>query len=148
MENVELKEMTPADLEFVKEVYDYYILHSTAVFYLHPLTISELGENIRLGDPRYLAYTIHANNQRCGFCYISKFKPKEAFDVTVEITSTSHLQQEVKASDMLPCNSSNPASGRLDSITSWPLSPARTQPASPFREMRLYRMRPYQRGGP
>lgn len=29
MENVELKEMTPADLEFVKEVYDYYILHST-----------------------------------------------------------------------------------------------------------------------
>ena len=51
MENVELKEMTPADLEFVKEVYDYYILHSTAVFYLHPLTISELGENIRLGDP-------------------------------------------------------------------------------------------------
>ena len=86
MENVELKEMTPADLEFVKEVYDYYILHSTAVFYLHPLTISELGENIRLGDPRYLAYTIHTNNQRCGFCYISKFKPKEAFDVTVEIT--------------------------------------------------------------
>ena len=111
MENVELKEMTPADLEFVKEVYDYYILHSTAVFYLHPLTISELGENIPLDHPRYLAHTTHANNTRHGLFY---------------------LQQEVKVSDMLPCNSSNPVSGRLDSITSWPLSPARTQPAYAF----------------
>ena len=86
MKAIELAEMRESDLDFVKEIYDHYILHSTAVFYIHPLTLDELRSNIQIGDNRYKAFTIHYGGEMCGFCYISKFKPKEAFDLTVEIT--------------------------------------------------------------
>lgn len=86
MEAIELIEMKDEDLVFVKEIYDYYILHSTAIFYLHPLTLDELRTNISIGDSRYRSFIIQYKGCPCGFCYISKFKPKEAFDITVEIT--------------------------------------------------------------
>lgn len=86
METIQLIEMKEEDLVFVKEIYDYYILHSTAIFYLHPLTLDELRTNISIGDDRYKSFIIQYKDCPCGFCYISKFKPKEAFDITVEVT--------------------------------------------------------------
>ena len=74
------------DLPFVRDTYNYYIGHSTAIFYLHPLSAEETEQIVPVGDARYLSFLITEGGQPCGFCYIARFKPKEAFDITVEIT--------------------------------------------------------------
>lgn len=74
------------DLSFVRDTYNYYIEHSTAIFYLHPLSPEEVVQIVPVGDARYLSFLITENGKSCGFCYIARFKPKEAFDITVEIT--------------------------------------------------------------
>lgn len=86
MTGVYLEQIDEKDLEFVKDVYNYYILNSTAIFYLHPLSDQDIREIVPVNHSRYKSFLIKAANKTCGFCYITKFKPKEAFDITVEIT--------------------------------------------------------------
>lgn len=86
MTEVHLEQLNEKDLEFVKDVYNYYILNSTAIFYLYPLSDSEVRKIVPLNHSRYKSFLIKVDNNVCGFCYITKFKPKEAFDITVEIT--------------------------------------------------------------
>lgn len=81
-----LQPLTGEDLGFVRDTYNYYIQHSTAIFYLYPLTDDEVKRAVPVGDDRYKSFLIKVNGETCGFCYFSRFKPKEAFDITVEIT--------------------------------------------------------------
>lgn len=83
---VNLQPLIESDLAFVRDIYNYYIQHSTAIFYLYPLTEDEVRSTVPVGDGRYRSFLVKAGNDICGFCYISRFKPKEAFDITVEIT--------------------------------------------------------------
>lgn len=84
--NVQLVPLEKNGLSFVKDTYNYYIGHSTAIFYLHPLSMEEVEQLVPVGDARYLSFLITEHGNPCGFCYIARFKPKEAFDITVEIT--------------------------------------------------------------
>lgn len=86
MQTVQLELLKEEDLPFVKDTYNYYIRNSTAIFYLHPLSDEEVRQIIPVGDSRYKSFLIKENGEVCGFCYIARFKPKEAFDITVEIT--------------------------------------------------------------
>ena len=57
------------DLAIVKEIYDYYILHSTATFHTEQITIDELKEFILIGHPKYKSFLIEYDGATCGFCY-------------------------------------------------------------------------------
>lgn len=87
MSRIKLVRLQESELLLLKEIYDYYILNSTAVFHLHPLSLEELRESVPVCDLRYHSFLIKTEaDEVCGFCYISKFKPKQAFDITVELT--------------------------------------------------------------
>lgn len=82
-----LKKLQEKDLIFVKELYDYYTLHSTVVYFIHCVTIEELKTLIPIGNERYQSFLIENEaGQPCGFCYFARFKEKEAFDISVELT--------------------------------------------------------------
>lgn len=85
--NTTLRKLADKDLEFVKEIYDYYTLHTTVVYFIQCVTIEELRTFIPINNGRYQSFVIEtAAGTPCGFCYFSRFKSKEAFDVSVELT--------------------------------------------------------------
>lgn len=73
------------DYFFVKEVYDYYIQHTTVTFHTEPITISELKEFIFLQHPKYCSFIILCDDTPAGFIYNSYFKNRQAYERTSEI---------------------------------------------------------------
>ena len=71
----------------VKDIYDYYTLHTTVVYFVHCASIDELKNYIPVGDPVYRSFIIETpEGTPCGFCYFARFKPREAFRISVELT--------------------------------------------------------------
>jgi L-amino acid N-acyltransferase YncA len=83
---IQLMVMVDTDFDLVKEIYDFYVLNSTATYHTEKITIPELKEYILIGHPRYKSFLIKYNNNICGFCYISRFKERQAYDRTAEVT--------------------------------------------------------------
>lgn len=84
--NLELIELKASDLEKVKEIYDHYILNSTATFHTEPISLDELKGTILIGHPKYQSFLIQYEGETCGFCYISQHKKRQAYDRTAEVT--------------------------------------------------------------
>lgn len=87
---LKLKALIPSDFNFVKEVYDHYILNSTATFHTEEIDIEELKEAILTDHPIYKSYVIQEDDVSCGFCYISQYKKRQAYDRTAEVTVYLH----------------------------------------------------------
>jgi len=83
---IQLVDMVESDFDLVKQIYDHYILNSTATFHTDKITIDELKEYILIGHPKYKSFLIKYKTIICGFCYISRFKERQAYDRTAEVT--------------------------------------------------------------
>ena len=66
---VRFVELFETDFEFIKELYDYYILNSTATYYTERITIDELKSFIPVGHGKYKSFIIWDENKPCGFCF-------------------------------------------------------------------------------
>lgn len=84
--NLKLIDLKKSDFEIVKEIYDYYIVNSTATFHTDLITIEELESIILIDDPKYKSFLIEYEGETCGYCYISQYKKRQAYDRTAEIT--------------------------------------------------------------
>lgn len=84
--NIRFTEITEADFAAIKEIYDYYILTSTSTYYTELISIDELKQFIPLNSQRYKSYMIEADDECCGFCYLSQYKKRQAYDRTAEIS--------------------------------------------------------------
>lgn len=84
--NLHLAELKESDFVVVKEIYDYYIATSTATFHTEPVTIEELQSVILTEHPRYKSYLIYSEGEVCGYCYLSQYKKRQAYDRTAEIS--------------------------------------------------------------
>ncbi|KAF5068005.1 Phosphinothricin N-acetyltransferase [anaerobic digester metagenome] len=78
--------VTHRDLPEIKEIYDHYILHSTATFHSENITLPELEEIIYLDNPRYPSFLIHEADEVIGYCFLSRFKKRQAYDRTAEVS--------------------------------------------------------------
>ena len=83
---VQFVDIKETDFEFIKEVYDHYVLHSTATYYTEPVTVDELKSFILVGHPRYKSFLLLAEGKPCGFCYFSRFNKRQAYDRTAEVS--------------------------------------------------------------
>lgn len=83
---LKLLDLDVNSLGIVKEIYDYYILNSTATFHTDLITISELQEVIPIGLPKYKSFLINYEGEICGYCYISQYKKRQAYNRTAEVT--------------------------------------------------------------
>src|SRR5271157_3753999 len=84
--NIQFINVTDPDFEFIKEIYNYYVLNSTSTYYIERLTIDELKEFILTGHEKYKSFLIKSDDINCGFCYISQYKKRQAYDRTAEVS--------------------------------------------------------------
>lgn len=83
---MEFVEARKNDLAALKGLYDYYIKNSTATFHLEELSLEELKRIIPLGHAKYKSYLVKEGEELLGYCYLSRYKPREAYDRTAEVT--------------------------------------------------------------
>lgn len=84
--DLQLKLLEDKDFEKVKEIYDYYILNSTATFHTEPIQIKELKETIYIGHPKYKSFFMVLDNKIGGYCYFAPYKKRQAYDRSAEVT--------------------------------------------------------------
>ena len=80
--------ITHEDLSKVKEIYDHYILHTTATFHSERITIPELEEIISLNNPRYPSFLIHKADEVIGYSFLSRFKKNRRMTGLLNSAST------------------------------------------------------------
>ncbi len=83
---MEFFEITDQDLELIQEIYNYYVEHSTATYYTEKVSIVELKEFLPVQHEKYRSFMIKHENECCGFCYLSQYKKRQAYDRTAEVS--------------------------------------------------------------
>lgn len=84
--NIEFTAMTPGVLPEVLEIYNYYVLHSTATFHANPLTLDEMSGLVFFDNPKFKTFVILCDGIICGYAIAAQFKKREAYDGTAEAT--------------------------------------------------------------
>lgn len=84
--SIEFKRITVADLPAVTTIYNYYVRNSTATFHLEEVSQDELAATLSLGHEKYQSFVILDDQKTIGFCYLSPFRKKEAYDMSAELT--------------------------------------------------------------
>jgi len=79
------------DIAVVLDIYNYYVVNSTATFHLERVDDKELFSTLPpLGHSTYQSFLIMDDQTVCGFCYLSQFRKKEAYDASSEVTLYLH----------------------------------------------------------
>jgi len=78
--------ITKENIPKALEIYNWYVLNSTATFHLAAVPQEELERMVSLGHKKYQSFVILFDGEICGFCYLSQFRYKEAYDKSAEIT--------------------------------------------------------------
>lgn len=72
------------------QIYDHYVLHSTATFHEHRLTETEMRRLLFFENPRHQSFTIWEEAPGSalivGYCLIHRFHEREAYDGTGTIS--------------------------------------------------------------
>ena len=92
MENIEYREMTEEYLPEVLDIYNYYVLYTTATFHTAPLTLAEMREILFFDNQKFKTFVILSGGIVCGYAIAAQFKKREAYDSTAE--STVYLKPE------------------------------------------------------
>jgi len=83
---IEFKPIEEQNLPAIKEIYDWYIENSTATFHTEPIGIDQLKEFLYLDHPWYNSYLIYGDRELAGYCFITNYKKRQAYDRTAEVT--------------------------------------------------------------
>ncbi len=78
--------VTDRDLPRIKEMYDYYILNTTSTFHSIPLSIDELRSILFINNPKYPSFLITSGREPIGYCFLSRYKNRQAYDRTAEVS--------------------------------------------------------------
>lgn len=93
--DIQFQELNEEGLSKVRDIYNFYILNTTATFHTEKISIEELNESIYIGHARYKSFLIIRDEQVCGFCYLTHYKKRQAYDRTAELSI--YLRPEFKA---------------------------------------------------
>ncbi len=88
-------DMKKTDLKFVDarredvndmlDLYNYYIVNSTATFDLEEISAEVFSQRIRIEDANYKTYIVSINDEKIGFCFFIPYRENPAYSETVEI---------------------------------------------------------------
>jgi L-amino acid N-acyltransferase YncA len=83
---VECITVTEEDLPEIKKIYDHYIVNSTATFHSEAITLNELREFLFINHPKYPAFLIKQNDEIIGYCFLTPYKKRQAYNRTAEVS--------------------------------------------------------------
>lgn len=84
--SIQFKHINKENIKGALAIYNWYVLNTTATFHLESVAQEELEKMVSLGHTKYQSFVILFDNEVCGFCYLSQFRYKEAYDKSAEIT--------------------------------------------------------------
>ena len=85
MNAINFIEAKEKDLIIILNIYNYYIESTTATFYYDKLSMEEFKTFIYINHNKYKTFLIFQNKKITGFCFITQFRKKPAYDKTAEI---------------------------------------------------------------
>ena len=83
---IRLEKLNEVRLDEVRQIYNYYVLNTTATFHARELSQQEMRELVFFADPRYQTFVILLGTDCCGYVFITRHKNREAYDGTGEIS--------------------------------------------------------------
>jgi len=83
---IKFKSINKKNIKAALKIYNYYVIHSTATFHLQKIDEKEMLNMLYIDHPLYPSYLIYDDESISGFCYLSPFRKKEAYDISAEIT--------------------------------------------------------------
>jgi L-amino acid N-acyltransferase YncA len=86
MANGYFEEMKAEHLPEVLEIYNYYVLNTTATFHAHALSVEEMKELVIFDCDKYRTFIIKEDGCICGYVILTQYKKREAYDGTAEVT--------------------------------------------------------------
>lgn len=84
--NLVFAPMNPSYGALSLELYNRYVKNSTATFSIEPLTQEEMDTLLYSKLERFPSYAILADEVFVGYVMLNRYKPREAYDQTAEIT--------------------------------------------------------------
>lgn len=84
--NIRLEPVRDEHLEKIRDIYQYYVDHSTATFHTGQVTTGELRGKILIDHPKYKSFVIDVDGVICGYCYLSQYNKRQAYDRTAELS--------------------------------------------------------------
>ena len=81
------REAQPNDLNFALDLYNYYILNTTAAFDHEKITMEELQARLSYHNGKYRTFLVcdKPDKNIMGFCFLKQFRTKPAYDKSAEI---------------------------------------------------------------
>lgn len=76
---------TEKDLGIIREIYDYYIIHTTVTFRTETPNLEELRKIFPVNDNKYQTFMIRQGNEVIGYCSYGPYKKHEAYGRAAEI---------------------------------------------------------------
>jgi L-amino acid N-acyltransferase YncA len=86
MDDLRFEEMQEKYLPEVLEIYNYYVVNTTATFHAKPLSLDEMRELVFFENPKYKTFVMIENTHICGYVLLTQHKKREAYDGTAEVT--------------------------------------------------------------
>ena len=86
MENISFRPYKETDLQELLEIYSYYILNSTATCTISPISLDQMRQIVTPESSRYKTFVILYDGEICGYCLFTRFKTREAYDISGEVT--------------------------------------------------------------
>lgn len=84
--NCVFREIEEDHLADILDIYNYYILNTTATFHSKPLTVDEMKELVFFENPKYKTFVILEGHEVNGYVILTQYKKREAYDNTGEVT--------------------------------------------------------------
>ncbi|MCX8128490.1 MAG: GNAT family N-acetyltransferase [Clostridia bacterium] len=86
MQAVVFEEIKEEHLDAVLDIYNYYVLNSTATFHIKPLDKAGMRDLVFFENPKYKAFVIINDSEICGYCILTQFRKREAYNISAEVT--------------------------------------------------------------
>ena len=83
---VEYSPVTSSDLPAILAIYNHYILNSTATFHSGILSGNDLEEFLFISHPKYPSFLIKDNDEMIGYCFLTRYKNRQAYDRSAEVS--------------------------------------------------------------
>jgi phosphinothricin acetyltransferase len=85
MDNLTFQKAEENDLDIMLELYNFYLVTTTATFDYKPISREEFLHRIFITHEKYQTYLIRCQNETAGFCFLTQYHKKEAYNRTAEI---------------------------------------------------------------
>ena len=84
--NLTFEPTTDADVSALLPVYNHYVRTSTATFHTEEIDEATFRALLFPAYPRYDSWVLWADGHRAGYAILARYKPREAYDGSAEVT--------------------------------------------------------------